>query len=102
MKMTVDIKPEHLEVIQQILNQHLPAQAIVYAFGSRAKMTAKKFSDLDLAIDMAGQPIPLKVMAMLMNDFEHSSLPYKVDIVDWADIDESFREIINQDKVKLA
>ncbi len=98
---TIDVEPKHLKIIRGILTKHLPANTIVYAFGSRATMKAKKFSDLDLAINTMNQHIPPKTMALLMTDFEFSSLPYKVDIVDWTAIDESFRARIFGDIVEI-
>jgi predicted nucleotidyltransferase len=54
---------------------------LVHIFGSRAKGTSKPGSDIDLAI-MNRLP-DIKVLLRLKNDFEESSLPYKVDLVDF-------------------
>jgi type I restriction enzyme S subunit len=72
----------------------------VWAFGSRVKGTARKFSDLDLAI-LGEAPLPLPVVAALANDFDDSDLPVKVDIVDWALVSPAFREIIREDAAVL-
>lgn len=93
----IDIHPDHWEIVRSILHKHVP-QYEVWAFGSRAKWTAKEFSDLDLAI-ITGQPMSLDVSASLSEDFSESDLPWKVDIVDWATTSESFRKIIEKDKV---
>lgn len=61
---------------------------------------AKPFSDLDLAV-IAEQPLSLAVSAGLSEDFSNSDLPWKVDVVDWATTGESFRQIIERDKVVL-
>ena len=45
----IELSAEQLEIVQDILRQHVPERE-VWAFGSRAKHTAKKFSDLDLAV----------------------------------------------------
>ncbi len=100
MKNAIDISTNHLSIVQEILQRHLPQQATVWVFGSRAKGTAKKYSDLDLLIDL-GKPISIKLMADLASDFEECDLPYKVDIVDWAAISESFRERINSERIAL-
>jgi len=70
----------------------------VWAFGSRAKWTAKPYSDLDLAV-ITDQPLPLKTSANLSDDFSESDLPWKVDVVDWATTRAPFRKIIERDKV---
>ena len=52
----VDVRPDQLSTIQAILAAHVPS-AEVWAFGSRAKWTAKDTSDLDLAV-VSEKPIP--------------------------------------------
>lgn len=93
----IDIRPDHWIIVRNILRKHVPHYP-VWAFGSRAKWTAKSFSDLDLAI-LTDRPLQLEVSAALADDFSESDLPYKVDLVDWATTDESFRQIIERDKV---
>ena len=93
----IDIREDHWDIVQGILQKHVP-QYEVWAFGSRTKWTAKQYSDLDLAI-ITDKPISLDVSASLSDDFSESDLPYNVDIVDWATTSESFRKIIEQDKV---
>lgn len=93
----IDIRPDHWEIVRGILKKHVP-QYTVWAFGSRATWKAKEFSDLDLVI-ITDQPLSLSVSASLSEDFSESDLPYKVDVVDWATTSESFRKIIERDKV---
>ena len=93
----IDIRPDHWEIVRAILQKHVP-QFTVWAFGSRAKWKAKEYSDLDLAI-ITEQPLSLDISASLSDDFSESDLPWKVDVVDWATTSESFRKIIERDKV---
>ena len=93
----IDIRPDHWDIVRDILQKHVPHYA-VWAFGSRAKWTAKQYSDLDLAI-ITDQPLSLDTSASLADDFSESDLPWKVDIVDWAATSESFRKVIELDKV---
>ena len=93
----IDIRPDHWRIVRDILRKHVP-QYPVWAFGSRAKWTAKQYSDLDLAV-ITDQPLPLDVSAALADDFSESDLPWKVDVVDWATTSESFRKIIERDRV---
>lgn len=51
-----------------------------WIFGSRAKGTAKLYSDLDIAL-VAKEPISLEALSLLEEDFTESELPFKVDIV---------------------
>jgi type I restriction enzyme S subunit len=93
----IDIRPDHWAIVRDILKKHVPHHE-VWAFGSRATWQAKPYSDLDLAI-ITEQPLSLAVSAELADAFSESDLPWKVDVVDWATTSESFREIIERDKV---
>ncbi len=88
----LDIKPADLHTVQVILRRYVPARQ-VWAFGSRVTGNVKPFSDLDLAI-IGSEPVPSLVLADLKEAFSESELPFKVDIVDWADTKENFRSII--------
>ncbi|MCD6045778.1 MAG: hypothetical protein K0R48_941 [Gammaproteobacteria bacterium] len=96
---SIDITPTQWQIIQNILQEYVP-QYEIWAFGSRVKMTARPYSDLDLAI-ITSQPLPLMISAALNEAFSESDLPWKVDIVDWANTTPSFRKLIEQEKVIL-
>jgi type I restriction enzyme S subunit len=68
--------------------------------GSRSTRRARRYSDLDLAID-AGRPLTLDELARLAEAFRESDLPYRVDIVDWRSIDDRFRQVIAAERVQL-
>lgn len=96
-KPTIDMSAHEWLIVFGLLQKHIPDK-LVWAFGSRAKMTAKKFSDLDLAI-LADEPLAIQTLSALADDFSESDLPWKVDLVDWASTGEAFRKIIEQNKV---
>lgn len=96
----IDIRPEHLAIVKQILADTLPPESKCWVFGSRAKWTAKDSSDLDLAID-AGKALTKQQSFTLSDALEESDLPYKVDVVDLHNVSESFRAVIERDKVPL-
>ena len=95
----IDIRPDHWEIVQRILQEHVP-NLEVWAFGSRAKWNAKAFSDLDLAI-ITDEPLPLDTSAALNEAFSESDLPWKVDVVDWASVGDELKKVITRDKVVL-
>ena len=95
--MQPDIRPDHLKIVQEILSRVIPDRE-VWVFGSRAKGTARDTSDLDLAI-IGKTPLDFRTLATLRDFFSESNIPYKVDVVDWTTISETFREIIRKDKV---
>lgn len=88
----LDLAAEDLAIVLQILKKYIP-QYEVWAFGSRVKNTARKFSDLDLAI-ISSQPLPLHFLGEIKEAFSESELSIKVDLIDWSRIDEDFQKII--------
>ena len=88
----IDLTPKHLQTIQRILAEHVP-ECEVRAFGSRAKWTAKDYSDLDLAV-MGSEPLRLRHLRRLKEAFEESNLPIRVDVVDWQSLSDWFKQVI--------
>lgn len=101
MNREIDLNAEYLTTIKRILQAHLPPHAKTWVFGSRVLGTAKKFSDIDLLIDL-GKPIPLDILAQLSTEFEESDLPYKVDVADAQSISPSFYKVIQKQLIPLS
>ena len=93
----IDIHPDHWKIVQRILQEHVP-DLEVWAFGSRAKWTAKEFSGLDLAV-ITDEPLPIDTSLALNEAFSESDLPWKVDVVDWASVGDGLKKAIKRDKV---
>ena len=96
----VDIRPDHLAIVQEILRVHLPAGFKVWVFGSRANWTTKDSSDLDLAVEGPAK-LDHKAMVGLEVAFEGSDLPYTVDVVDLKAVSSNFRQIVEGQRVLL-
>jgi predicted nucleotidyltransferase len=95
----MDIGQKHLETVKRIVDELMP-EGEVFIFGSRAKGPTKPHSDLDILIKgLTG--VDAKTMRKLKSAFEESDLPFRVDVLDWAALTESFRKIIEQDCVKI-
>ena len=95
----VDLRPDHWMIVRNALRHHVPDREVV-AFGSRATWTAKDYSDLDLAV-MGEEPLSLRTASALDEALGDSELPFKVDVVDWARIDDGFRRIIRRHGVAV-
>ncbi|CAM3851602.1 putative protein adenylyltransferase MntA [Castellaniella denitrificans] len=95
----IDVTPGQWSIIKDILAKYVP-EGEVWAFGSRARHTAKPYSDLDLAI-ISPQPLTLDTRTALADEFSMSDLPWKVDIVDWATASESFKKTVAAHKVLI-
>ena len=90
----IDLPPLYLEIIKRILKEYVPG-CDVRVFGSRVNGTAKKHSDLDLAV-VDKEKIPTRKMNALREAFEDSDLPIRVDVLDWHAISADFRAIIEK------
>jgi predicted nucleotidyltransferase len=86
-------------IVQKILQTYLRDHQ-VWAFGSRTTGRHHPFSDLDLAI-VGDQALSFSTVGDLRQAFDESDLPWKVDIIDWYDIGDDFRRIINSHKIRL-
>jgi type I restriction enzyme S subunit len=95
----IDLQENYLQLVQDILRKFVPAEE-VKLFGSRARGTAKSFSDIDLVI-MNEQALSLEQFAKLTLAFEESDLPYKVDVVQWAELSDDFKKLIVDEAVAI-
>jgi type I restriction enzyme S subunit len=95
----IDLNPHYLQEVLRILSLYVPDMD-VRAFGSRVKWTAKAYSDLDLAL-MTQRPLSLEQEAQLREAFDESTIPFKVDFVDWAATSKAFQSIISADSVLI-
>ena len=90
----IDVAPQYLQIIKDIIKKNIPEYE-VRAFGSRVTGKAKTYSDLDLVI-MSARPIDKKILYSTEEEFAESDLPFRVEILDWQMIPESFQKIINE------
>ena len=97
----VDLPADHRRIVLEILRANLPPSTKAWVFGSRAFGRARPYSDLDLAVD-SGRALTLDELAILGEGFAESDLPYRVDLVDWHNLDDRFRQTIATERVALA
>lgn len=92
----LDLRPEWLEIVRQLLAVHLP-DAEVWAYGSRVQGTAHEGSDLDLVVRNPVDPgKPQPDLSPLKEALSESRLPILVDVLDWALIPQSFQDEIKR------
>ncbi len=96
------LEDRHLDFVLYVLKRNISdVDAKFYIFGSRAKGTNKKYSDIDIAVDLNGKKLDISVLGKILIEFQDSTLPYEVDVVDLNSIDESFKNLIKNDLVLL-
>ncbi|KLL04387.1 MAG: hypothetical protein MRERV_24c006 [Mycoplasmataceae bacterium RV_VA103A] len=92
----IKIEPQDYQILKQVLAKY-PYH--FYAYGSRVKGTARKFSDLDLCYQ---EDIPQEVVYQIKEELEESNLPFFVELVDWKRMSKEFREMIKGDLVLIS
>jgi predicted nucleotidyltransferase len=87
------------DTVLEILRRRIPDRT-VWAFGSRVGGKARKYSDLDLVI-IGSEPIPKDIYDSLVEDFDESELPIRIDLLDWNHVDDNFKPYILEQHVVL-
>ncbi|GHU60688.1 hypothetical protein FACS189445_0700 [Spirochaetia bacterium] len=94
----IDLKPGDRDILVSLIGQFLP-HSTVWAFGSRIKGNARPWSDLDLVVFTKTEQRPQ--ISLLKEALEESNLSFRVDLLEWDGIPESFRENIKAEYVVL-
>lgn len=89
----IDLTADQRQIVLELIERHLP-DTDVWAYGSRVKWTSRPESDLDLVVfsgpEQNGQ------VSELRQAFEESDLPFRIDVLVWDDLQESFQEEIDE------
>jgi len=89
----LNLDPKYLSLVRKILADHVPNKT-VWAYGSRVKGTAHAGSDLDLVVVETKEDLLPETLSSLQAAFSESDLPITVDILNWSDIPDAFKEEI--------
>ncbi len=82
----------YIDIVKQIVLKHVPNDAFaIFLFGSRAAGNAKPLSDIDIGI-LGIEPLPTNIKADLESDLEESIVPYKIDLIDFYEVDKDFKK----------
>lgn len=81
----------YIDIVKQIVLKHVPKNEFaVFLFGSRAASNSNSLSDIDVGI-MGTKPLPTLIMADLDSDLEESIVPFKIDLIDFYQADQAFK-----------
>ena len=94
----IDLSISQREEVAALLQRYLP-NTEVWAYGSRAKFTAKPHSDLDMVAFAAKEQS--QAVADLREAFEEGCLPFRVNLFVWDEIPEEFHRNIEKERVVL-
>ena len=90
MTAVLDLQDDHVAILRAILREYLPAGVTVSVFGSRAHGRARRYSDLDLALEW-DRPLGVALLGVIKEALSESDLPFKVDLLDIATVEPAFR-----------
>lgn len=96
----IDLPEKDEAILREVLRQHLPPAVAVFVFGSRATGSARRYSDLDLAL-AGDQVLDPEKLADLKDALTESDLTIKVDLVDLHALTPDFRRIVESQMLRL-
>ena len=91
----IDEKTKHK--IIAVISALIP-EAKIYLFGSRARGTNSKSSDIDIALD-AGKSLPTIDVDEVKSMFKESNIMYVIEIVDFHEIIPLMQQEILKDRI---
>ena len=92
----IDLDADQLRMVREIINRYIPNKK-VWVYGSRITQEARDTSDLDLVVfDCNADEI-----YDLKESFLESDVLVSVDVMDWENIPDSFKENIKRKYVVL-
>lgn len=89
------ISGEITKRIKEIVSRHFDGGVRFFIFGS--SVTDEKFNDIDLGI--IGEGVNREKIERLKEELEESSIPYKIDIINFNDVDQKFHDKILREKI---
>ena len=96
------LETRHRQALEALLREHLP-QVEVWAYGSRVNGRSHDGSDLDLVLRGPGlKEIPNDALAAFQAALRESTIPFIVEVRDWARLPERFHREIERAYVCLA
>lgn len=92
-------EPFDLQEVRRIVQEGLAGRPVrVYLFGSWAKGSAKRASDIDVAVFPLA-PLPEGMLSEIREALEESQIARRVDLVDLSETTPEFRERVLQEGI---
>lgn len=91
----MEFKSKIIEIINENLKNLNPK---IYLFGSRATAKNSDVSDIDIGID-CGRNLTLMELSDVKENLEKSNIIYKIDVVDFNNVDKNFKRIVFENGV---
>jgi predicted nucleotidyltransferase len=92
------VKPYIEQIKDMVLDFFKNEKTSVYLFGSRARGDHKVYSDVDIGLIPEAE-LSRKKISQLLEIFENSAIPYKVEIINLEETTDDFRKQAMRDAV---
>ena len=94
------LEPRHYEQILSIVRRTMGnTHGTVFLFGSRARGNSRPTSDIDMAVSLKSPAGTL--ISRLRENFENSTIPFTVDVVDLGSCDPVLEEEVEREGVAI-
>ena len=98
----LQLSPRHRHVLKDLVREHLP-DTEVWAYGSRGDDRGHEGSDLDLVLRGPGlNEISCERLTDFGEAIRESTIPFRVQVRDWARLSERFRREVEAEYVAVA
>ena len=94
------LEEKHFTFLLNILKKYAP-NAKHFVFGSRAKGNYNQYSDIDIALKSKDEILPIETLDKIRLEFDNSTFPYEIDIIDLNSIDDNFKNIIKDSLIEF-
>lgn len=81
--------------IKNTILKHFAGNVKIFIFGSSVE--SKKFSDVDVGI--IGKGVDKSKLSLIREELENSLIPYEIDLIDFNEVDEKFKEKVFKGKI---
>jgi predicted nucleotidyltransferase len=99
---SISLDAKYSKTIIDIILKYLDKDNLkIYVFGSRAKGTYRPKSDIDIAIDYKKLKLDNSIKAKIKADFENSSIPFFIDLLDLNNMNPEFKNLINESLIEI-
>ncbi len=84
--------PDYITLTKEIVLSHIPKNEYkVFVFGSRAVGNHHSKSDIDVGI-LGSKKLPVQIKLDIEESLEYSNIPFKVEIIDFFEVNETFKK----------
>ena len=93
------LSQKEFEFLMHAFEPLMTAGARLYLFGSRARGSQQKFSDIDVLIEP--ETVSRAQISEISDSLEQSNFPYKVDMVMISELAEAYKSSVLNDRILL-